>query len=60
MEQVPALSFDLIRSLDELYRVVLPHPSQDRGSELYLAGQRSVVDFLKQLLKESDETKLIT
>lgn len=56
MEHIPLLSSDLIKSLQELYPVVLPTPVAHRETELYSAGQRSVVDFLLQLLKESEES----
>lgn len=55
MEHIPALSFDLIKALDNLYPVVLPTPYRTRELELYLAGQRSVIDHLINLLKEQEE-----
>lgn len=54
MERIPALSFDLIKSLDELYPIVTPIPGVCREHQLYQSGQRSVVSFLLQLLKESE------
>lgn len=56
MEHIDTLSVDLIRSLDKLYPKVLPLPGVCREKQLYQAGQRSVIDFLLQLLKESEET----
>lgn len=56
MESIPSLSASLIDSLDKLYPQVLPNPRSDRYDELYKAGQRSVVDFLLQLLKEQEGT----
>lgn len=54
MEHIAPLSVKLIEQLDTIYPKVLPTPGVNREVELYAAGQRSVVDFLLQLQKESE------
>jgi len=56
MEHIPSLSVDLINTLDKLYPEVLPRPGVCREKQLYAAGQRSVIAFLQQLMKEQEET----
>lgn len=55
MNYIPVLSIDLINSLESIYPIVLPIPNSNRDEELYKAGQRSVIDFLLQLLKETQQ-----
>lgn len=60
MEVIPSLSTDLIKTLSEEYPIVLPNPKSQRESELYAAGQRSVVDYLLTLQAESEKDIMIT
>jgi hypothetical protein len=40
----------LLNEMEETYPPFTPHPKQDLGSIMYLAGQRSVVEWYKERL----------
>ena len=55
MNHIPPLSKDLIDLLNFTFPIVLPNPTVSRDIELYESGKRYVVDFLKQLQKETED-----
>ena len=57
MNHIPPLSKDLIDLLDVSFPRVLPNPTVLRDIELYESGKRYVVDFLKQLQKETEDNE---
>ena len=40
--------------LEETFPPVTPHPKQDLGSIMYLAGQRSVVEWYNKRIKKDE------
>jgi len=56
IRKVPDLSSSLIESLDELYPKRFPDLDWEEREIWFKAGQRNVVDFLKQVYKEQNET----
>ena len=40
----------LLNEMEETYPPFTPHPKQDIGSIMYLAGQRSVVEWYRERL----------
>ena len=57
MNHIPPLSKDLIDLLDISFPIILPNPVINRDIELYEAGKRYIVDFLKQLQKETEDNE---
>lgn len=58
MDKIPALSVDLIDELDKKFPSKCP-PLEATDREIWFyAGQRSVVDHLKSILKDQEENIL--
>tara|TARA_R100000664_G_C2731493_1_gene121943 strand:+ start:541 stop:750 length:210 start_codon:yes stop_codon:yes gene_type:complete len=58
IRNVPDLSSSLIKKLDELYPKRFPDLSWSDREIWFKAGQRNVVDFLKKVHDEQNETIL--
>lgn len=56
MQELPLLSHDLVKKLDEEYPLELPNPDDSERMVWIKVGQRRVVSHLVQLLKEAEET----
>ena len=57
MEELPASVAVLIQMLDKIYPTPEVRPGVDHDTQMYSAGQRSVVDRLLRLQKEATEPR---
>ena len=44
----------ILQELEEKFPPVTPHPKEDIGAIMYKAGQRSVVDWINNRIKEEN------
>ena len=54
LETVGMQARGLEQQLEENFPPLNPHPSQSIGQVMYLAGQRSVVEWIKQYMEETN------
>jgi len=57
---LPALSKDLIDKLDKLYPDKCPQLTDDERMVWYKSGQRSVINYLRQIYDEQLQDNIIT
>lgn len=54
LETVGMQARGLAAQLEENFPPLNPHPSQSIGQVMYLAGQRSVVEWIQQYMEENN------
>jgi hypothetical protein len=57
MDYIPKDGDQLVDALDELYPARLPKTNQTTAEIFYAAGQRSVVELLRNIQNQDEDTK---